>query len=203
MKNKRGFPLMALGLLLIVAALSLAGYNVWDEKRADEAVIVALDELEPRILEAAPMPEGMIPDYLLNPRMDMPTMEIDGWDYIGYLEIPSLGLDLPVMSEWSYPQLKLSPCRYTGSVYLNNMVIAAHNYERHFGGLKNLEIGAEVRFTDVDGNVFTYRVGALEQLNPDQALEMRNSDWDLTLFTCTLGGQFRVTVRCERAEAVL
>lgn len=80
------------------------------------------------------------------------------------------------------------------------MVIAAHNYQRHFGGLKNLVIGDEVRFTDGDGNVFAFHVSALEQLNPTQVDEMTESEWDMTLFTCTLGGQQRTTVRCTRVS---
>ena len=29
---------------------------------------------------------------------------------------------------------------------------------------------------------------------------MEAGDWDLTLFTCTIGGQTRVTIRLERVE---
>lgn len=72
--------------------------------------------------------EEEISDYILNPEMDMPTQEIDGQDYIGTLVIESLGLSLPIISEWSYPRLRIAPCRYAGSAYLDNMVIAAHNY---------------------------------------------------------------------------
>ena len=106
------------------------------------------------------------------------------------------------MDSWSYPQLKLSPCRYSGSAYLDNMAIAAHNYKRHFGGLRDLDLGEEVRFTDVDGNLFVYQTAALEQLEPTQTKAVQDSEWDLTLFTCTLGGQFRVALRCERVEEV-
>ena len=31
----------------------------------------------------------------------MTEVELDGWNYIGYLSIPSVGLQLPVMSEGS------------------------------------------------------------------------------------------------------
>ena len=58
----------------------------------------------------------------------------------------------------------------------------------------------EQTFTDGDGNVFTYQVAALEQLLPTQVKEMSAGGWDLTLFTCTIGGQQRVTVRCTLAE---
>lgn len=202
MRIKKGVPLMVLGLLLLVAALCLTGYNIWDGYRAATAVEEAVRELEARIVPVAEqdLPEEMIPDYVVSPRIEMPTMEIDGKEYIGYLSVPVLSLNLPVMSEWSYPNLKISPCRYVGSVYLDNMVLCAHNYERHFGNLKTLSPGELITFTDVDGNIFYYSVLSLEQLQPTAVPEMVEGDWDLTLFTCTVGGQFRWTLRCERLE---
>ena len=42
-------------------------------------------------------------------------VEIDGNEYVGEISIPAIGIDLPVMSEWSYPRLKIAPCRQFGS----------------------------------------------------------------------------------------
>ena len=39
------------------------------------------------------------------------------------------------MSDWSYPQLRVALCRYTGSVYDDSLIIMAHNYDWHFGGI--------------------------------------------------------------------
>lgn len=50
---------------------------------------------------------------------------------------------------------------------------------------------------DIDGNVFSYEVVSLETLSTYDVENMTDGDWDLTLFTCTVGGQFRVTVRCS------
>ena len=144
--------------------------------------------------------ESEIPDYILNPDMEMPTMDIDGNRYIGTLDIPALNLSLPVMSEWSYPKLKIAPCRYVGTAYQGNFVIAAHNYRTHFGSLGNLSAGDRVTFTDVDGNIFSYDVVEVQILNPAAIEEMVSDDWDLSLFTCTLGGKTRLTVRCDKIE---
>ncbi len=140
------------------------------------------------------------PDYIIDPTRDMPTKKVDGEKYVGVLEIPALSLKLPVMDEWSYKRLRKSPCRYTGSAYLDNMVILAHNYSSHFGRINTLSQGDSVTFTDVDGNVFKYRVLDVETLGSKAVGDMLSGDWDLTLFTCTLGGEYRVTVRCERVE---
>lgn len=137
------------------------------------------------------------PPFVQYPEMEMPTREIDGQTYIGMVEVPALELSLPVISEWTYPRLKKAPCRYVGSVYSKDMVICGHNYDRHFGRLKELAVGDEVRFTDMDGNVFFYSVCGTEQLGKYAVEDMLAGEWDLTLFTCTKGGRMRVTVRCK------
>ena len=189
------------GLLLIAAALFLTCFNLWDERRATNSAGEALRELEavrPEEAEATEPGEAEIPAYLLDPGREMPAVEVDGGRYIGVLEVPSLGLELPVMETWSYPNLRVAPCRYSGSAYQDDMIVAAHNYKTHFGQLKELRPGDEVRFTDTEGNVFRYAVAELETLGKYDVEEMTSGDWDLTLFTCTYGGQSRVTVRCLR-----
>ena len=198
MKNK-GYLWIILGVLLLVTALLLAGYNIQDEKEAEENSEKILMELVPRVESATKNIED-IPDYQTFFDMEMPVAEIEGNEYIGVLEIVSKELELPVMSEWSYPKLKIAPCRYSGSVYKNDMIICAHNYGSHFGGLKSMVQGEQIKFTDVDGNVFLYEVAEIEILDPYATVEITEGDWDLTLFTCTYGGRDRVTVRCILIE---
>lgn len=203
MKNKRGTGLILIGTVFVFAAASLSAYNIIEENNAktfsENAVSVLEQQIvikeETGIFENAA--ETEIPDYILNPEMDMPETEIDGTKYIGTLEIPKIALDLPVISEWSYPNLKIAPCRYFGSAYLDNMVIAAHNYKSHFREIENLSAGDEVVFTDIDGNRFFYSVAAAEVLPPG-AVEEMTSGWDLTLFTCNSTGTFRVAIRCDK-----
>ena len=194
--------MLGAGLLLIAAALALAAYNVIDAQRAARSAAQALEALSQTTAVSTAEPEQAsaddAPAYLADPEMPMPTVSFDGNDYIGRVDIPSLGLSLPVISEWSYPRLKIAPCRYTGSAYLDNLIIAAHNYSSHFGNLNRLNTGDTVTFTDVDGNQFTYAVSLIEDLPGTAIEEMQAGEWDLTLFTCTLGGRSRITVRCER-----
>ena len=196
---KRGGVRILLGTMLILSALVLTVYNVGTEYRAGILAEETLTELADAAFPFAGE-EFAYPDYLLNPSMEMPVKRIGKYDYIGVLDLPGLGLSLPVISEWSYAGLKKAPCRYAGSAYLDNMVICAHNYRTHFGGIKNLSAGDSVVFTDIDGNVFTYRVMDIEILRPYDSEKMVSGDWDLTLFTCTVGGARRVTVRCEKTK---
>lgn len=196
MKKKRS-AWVIIGLLLIVAALCLTCYNICEQARAEKVSQCAVEGLNGAIKKNT---GKEIPNYILNPDAEMPVKSIDGIDYIGILKIPSLGLELPVAGDWSYPLLRSTPCRYVGSAYKNNMVIAAHNYNSHFGRIKAMREGDAVVFTDVDGNIFEYKVAEIEILQPTEVEKMKNGDCDLTLFTCTLGGRTRVTVRCVSAD---
>ena len=77
-----------------------------------------------------------------------------------------------------------------------------HNYDKHFGPLRWARTGAEVIFTSVTGESYKYVISNVEIVEPtdiDYMVES-NGHWDLTLFTCTTGGNARCAVRCEKTE---
>lgn len=211
-KNRIGNILKGAGLILVTAAVLLLVYNLWDGHRARESEEAILAEYLQENKKASESPDASdkedeqnIPDYLLNPDMDMPEYTLKSLGdvaCIGILEIPALDLELPVISSLSYSSLRLAPCRYSGSAYKGDLVIAAHNYQSHFGGLRTLPEGSEVFFTDAVGNRFSYYVAVTEALTPWSVDDMTSGEWPLTLFTCTLDSQNRVTVRCEYSEAM-
>ena len=211
-KNRIGNILKGAGLIMVTAAVLLLVYNLWDGHRARESEEAILAEYLQENKKASESPDASdkedeqnIPDYILNPDMDMPEYTLKSLGdvaCIGILEIPALNLELPVISSWSYSSLRLAPCRYSGSAYKGNLVIAAHNYQSHFGGLRTLPEGSEVFFTDAVGNRFSYYVAVTEALTPWSVDDMTSGEWPLTLFTCTLDSQNRVTVRCEYSEAM-
>ena len=193
MRRKAGLCCMILGVLMLLSAAGFVVYNHVEAENAGDASEKALTEVLQAIEEHAETPEA--PE--LTP-LAMPVQEIDGYAYIGYLSIPALDLTLPVMDDWDYAKMKLSPCRYYGSLETDDLVIAGHNYDRHFGRLSQLQIGDTVEFTNMEGTVYTYAVGDLETLPPTATEEMIDSMWELSLYTCTPGGGDRATVRCER-----
>ena len=125
---------------------------------------------------------------------------LDGEAYIGVLTIPELNLDLPVAMSWSYPQLRQTPCRYSGSINNNSLVIAAHSYRSHFGDIDRLSIGEPVILTDVEGYEHIYEVVKVEIVEPTSVDAVVNSEYDLTMFTCTRDSKSRILVRCMRTE---
>lgn len=190
-----------IGKLCFVFALLLYVFNIYDSFMQDQSQKQILEQYIQENNHQQDTSLVQIPDYQLNPEMDMPEVQLPGLEEagcIGILEIPSINLRLPVLSTWSYALLKKAPCRYTGSVYLDNMVIAAHNSKAHFKKLSNLQEGDVITFTDAVGNVFTYSVAGIEILQPEEVDDMTSGQWPLTLFTCTYGGASRVTVRCRK-----
>lgn len=200
-KRRMGTVCMILGTVLVLAALSLFFRNRQEDERAGESVEHLLPLVKEYIEGSAEVKEAAAvrparPDS--DPSV-MTEIELDGNYYIGYLSIPALGLELPVMAQWDYERLRIAPCRYTGSVKTDDLVIAAHNYSRHFGGISQFSGGEDVYFTDLDGMRYCYQVVKVETLEPAAVEEMSAGKYDLTLFTCTYGGASRVTVRCERS----
>ena len=211
MKRNRGMFCIYTGLLLIAAALALIGYNQWEDAQAERAVSSVMQQLkvpehapeQPSISApvSTPPSEQEIPDYILNPNMEMPVQEIDGYDYIGIVEVPSCEIELPVISQWSYPALRRAPCRFEGSAYTDDLILAAHTYNAHFRRLRELHGGEEVIITDITGNRFCYEVIGMETIDETDLESLEAGVWDLTLFTCTAGGTARILIRCLRADS--
>lgn len=204
MRHKFGTFLVVAGALLFLAGALLFACNEHEARMADRAVVDLLPELiaaieEPPATEE-PAEESVAPVLPEPGFIQMTEVEIDGYNYVGYVSIPALELMLPVMADWDYTRLKIAPCRYTGTTFGDDLVILAHNYKRHFGCISELKAGEAVTFTDMDGLVTHYEVVALDVLSATAVEEMVAGEYDLTLFTCTYGGKSRVTLRCDRAD---
>lgn len=210
MKLKKGTLWMCLGLLLMAAALGLSVFNFLENGSAKTSSLEAVNQLDSLRPESPPTSAVLVPDapsiavadYILFPEMEMPVKTVGIYGYIGTLELPTLELTLPIIDQWSGQAFQVAPCRFSGSAYLDNLIIAAHNYPSHFGKLKDLKEGDPVTFTDMDGNVFQYEVAYQEIVGPDDVEAMEGSGCALTLFTCTVGGKDRVTVRCDRVDVI-
>lgn len=188
MKHPLGTICTAGGVVLMTGALFIMLTNTYKSHEAAQACqtvfqVIAAEDLPGR--ETVPV--------------SIDGIEETTPDYAGILEIPALGLTLPVKNDWSYEALKETPCRYFGSPE-GVFVIAAHNYSSHFGKLQRLAHGDEVIFTDWQGNAFLYRVDCRETLAASDTERMCSDKWDLTLFTCTYGGRRRIAIRCQRIE---
>lgn len=204
----RGLVWMLLGLALLLAAGILTVYNSLEARQAQQASVLVLPELEGMISvredDAGELPPAVTIPLEVNPLPvgEMPEKIVNNLPFIGVLSVPALELELPVISQWSYPRLKTAPCRFEGSAYTGDLILCGHNYPTHFGRLSSLHQGDEATLTDMDGNIFRYRLAETEILDPTAMEDMLAGDWELTLFTCTLGGKTRVTLRFTLNEFI-
>lgn len=108
MPKKAGIAIMAAGAVLIISALLLFVHNRQEDAQAGRRPRACsrasrrssrrrLSGSRRRVPGVSPSPAPVDPT--------MPTVTIDGYDYIGYVEVPVLGLKLPVMAEWDYDRL--------------------------------------------------------------------------------------------------
>ena len=206
--RKAGTLFIILGTVLLLAALALFLFNQQESNTAGNAAVEVMPQLVEQIQtntaqeqERNPIQDLdlLVPVELLTEEdTQMTEVQILGNGYIGFLSIPSLGLELPILGTWSYPKLQIAPCRYTGSLRGEDLVLMAHNYNSHFGRISKLNVGDTVFFTDMDGQIVEYQVMGKDILPPDAVEEMIAGTFDLTLFTCTYGGGSRITVYCDQ-----
>jgi len=177
--------LIFLGILFMAASGYLQLYNRAENRIASHRSAEVLSDIKTNI-------ENIPPESAVS------AVSTDSVPYIGYLSIPALELELPVMDDWSYEQLKLTPCRFSGSLWEDNLVVMAHNYEDHFGKLSTLIPGEDIYFVDSQGISVPFQIEAVDILPPTAIEEVTENDYDLTLFTCTYGGKNRIVVFCSK-----
>jgi len=196
--NNIGKYFILVGILLIVVSGCIFIRNNYEEydagKKSAEVVNVIKNSLFNDRLE-------VVQGNILNNDEVEEMAFIDSYGYLGIIMIPSLNLELPVMSEYDDDRLKIAPVRYYGSVYTNDLIICAHSYKTHFGNLGKLHQEDIIIFTDIKGKSYVYNVLEIEILEKDDIIEMIDNEFDLTLYTCTSDGNSRITVRCNRVDS--
>ena len=178
--------LVAAGALLLLAGALLAGQNLLTERRAARRTADLLAAVETRI--AAPA--------------DLPAPEVTGdpwagYEVIGVVGLPDLGLSLPVLADYTQDLLAVAPCRYTDDLALEpgQLVVAGHNYRTHFGRLGELAPGSRITWQNLDGVTYTYTVTEVTEIDAGDREALEQGDWDLTLFTCDVTRTRRILVR--------
>lgn len=194
-RQKRGLALMLLGLALVLGA----GLMHWSEQKQDQIAGQNAQLLLRKIKHDRIEFVGIVPPEPPSEEAEageQPVQSYLGYDLVGTVLVPELGLELPVLADWSEELLNVAPCRYSGSVAGGDMILMGHNYKSLFYPLLKATEGMTVMFTDVNGRTTVYRVAELDTIRGSEE-ELLASAYPLTLFTCTPGGQNRFVLRCE------
>lgn len=226
-KTEDGAPkiLIVSGMVLLLLAGIVTGYSFIDDALAGWRAKTVLEQMRaevPAPSSSAPAPSGPAapdefspssfantepaaspaltedigspePSATLKPVAPQPQYEA-----IGVLTLPTLALELPVLSEYSDNLLKVSVCRYDGIVSdkPERLMIAGHNYKSHFGKLNRLTAGDEVRFQTREGRTYSYSVIEVADISMYDRDALEQGEWDITLFTCDSDRTRRILVRC-------
>ncbi|MBQ2916630.1 MAG: sortase [Clostridia bacterium] len=126
------------------------------------------------------------------------------YNYIGVINIPSLGIKYPILSSTSKELLKVSVTKYWGPNphEVGNLVIAGHNYRntKFFSKLLKIENGAKIEITDLKGKTLEYTVYDTYKVDPnnnDCTSQLTNGHTEITLITCTNDNKERFVVKAR------
>ncbi len=189
-KKRKGYLFIIMGVLLLAAAAVLYVFNKKQDALAGQNAQILYEGFTNEVR------------FVYSPEEDSEEYHIDlgGYLVLGSIEVREAGIELPVLDNWSYDLLKAAPCRYSGAVSTDDLIIMGHNYESHFKPLERVPLGAEVVFTDAGGRKHLYTVSKVETLDKKDVAELESGEWPLSLFTCNYSGQGRIVVRCEIVE---
>ena len=161
-----------IGLLVAAAVVMIAWqWRISAAQKRAETYVQTLYTLLPE-------PQSAVPEA----RRDntMPTLSVDGKDFVGILEMPRYGSALPVGAAWG--KLSQYPCRFHGSVYDGSLQIGATTQAGQYDFYREISVGDTVYFTDMEGNRYTFFVTDLRYEKHADQVALQREDATLTLF---------------------
>ena len=128
----------------------------------------------------------------------MPSLSVDGTDFVGILEMPLHGSVLPVCAEWG--NLSQYPCKFAGNVYDRSIQIGGTSQKGQFEFYREISVGESLFYTDMEGNRYTYSVTDIcyEKHADQQALAQKEAA--LTLFIKNVYGFEYIVIFCDAAK---
>ena len=216
-KKARGWLCIVLGVIMLGTAACIYMIQEQQDKLAGQNSALLLEKLREEIMygygmsvqpTVAPEPEPeqlpvVEPEAAEEPVEEavMPVMELYGYTLMGILSAPSVEVELPILEKWNYELLQVAPCRYSGSVQNDDLILLGHNFKSHFDSLKNIAVDDPVEFLAADGELYKYTVAEIELLHKYDLDKLERDEYALTFFTCTRGGEHRLVIRCVPSEA--
>ena len=126
------------------------------------------------------------------------------YNTVGTVDIPTLDVSYPILSETTDDLLKVSVCKFWGSNpnEVGNLCIAGHNYRnnRFFSKVPNLKTGDIIEITDLNNKKFKYSIYDNYTVDPRDVSctsQLTNGKKIVTLITCTNDSKQRVVVKAK------
>lgn len=210
-----------LGILLIVAGISLIGVTIWmkyDTYRQQQAVLDSFRNLQ------FDVPEGENKDMEALKEEDTKEnsnkaekvevekdkkpekAQLEEGKGIGILNIPKINLEIGIIEGVSYEDIKYVVGHFPGSPMpgeKGNFSIAGHRisyFGQAFKDIDKLEKGDKVKVT-YNGKEYTYEVTDMYEVTPNETEALNQTkDATITIVTCTTDAKNRVIVKGKLVE---
>lgn len=181
--QKIGVLLVAVSCLLFLGTELLASWN----RKTTENIAQQIRASLPQTTEGNPE------NYT---DMDMPVLQLEQGDFCGLLQVPAFGISLPIGSSWKYNAVSQYPNRFWGSTYDNSLIIGGSGRKNQFAFCGNLDLGDEIRVTDMTGAQFSYEVAAIDRSSHANMDVFQQKESHLVLFARDNVTLDYIIVRC-------
>lgn len=191
MTNKISRVFLVVGIVLIAFALVLlliTRIAIPNNKEKAEDITEKLFNLMPEIKNGFPDGKG---DTV------MPSVELDGVDFCGVLEISAFDVCLPIANKWISNNVSKYPHRLNGSVYDNSLIVGGSDNDGQFDFMKSISIGDFVFFTDTVGVRYSYIVADIVITDDVSFDSLSGGEWDMTFFARNSYGFDYTVVKCK------
>lgn len=188
-----------LGILLVVVGISLISYPFYQEWKQNKE----LRALE----EALSLISGADGDVDLSAIEDL-SLSKDEIESVMELEIPYIDLNQYILEETTDENLNLAltQIKKDQTPGVGNFTIAGHRgYRdgRHFSNLSKVPVGEKV-YLHAEDETYVYELKSsevIEATDVDVLNDVKGKD-EITLITCTVSGENRVSVKGDLIEVI-
>ena len=233
-RKKRFYKIQfIISILVVIILISYYVYSDVDKRKSEAESQEILNNIFSDFSEDGSLPEEEILVVALNENTE-PIEEVTDTDAINdnrqvldkfntiyktskgtqyrvdsILNIPSLEIRYPVISECTTELLKISLNKFwgRGPNEIGNYCIVGHNYDGKdifFGKLHKLQNGDIVELQDKTGRTLKYEVYnkfIVVPADTDCTSQQTNGKREMTLITCSDGGKTRLIVKCREIES--
>lgn len=120
--------------------------------------------------------------------------EYKGYKVVGIIEIQKIDIKYPILNKTNDDAMQYAITKFSGGEInsIGNFVMAGHNYldGSMFGKVKQLELGDEIKLTDLYNNTVTYEIFDIYSTDPNDTKiinSVKENTKEITLITCTNG----------------
>lgn len=185
-------------ILLVLSAIIVLGviiYRYSQYQANSDAAVEVVAQIEKEFEEVSETDQKVETEY-------------KGYEVVGIIEIPKINIKYPILNKTNDDAMQYSITKFSGGEVnsVGNFVVAGHNYldGSMFGKVKQLEIGDEIKLTDLYNNTVTYEIFDIYSVDPNDTSILESVDKnsrEVTLITCTKGHVERLITKAREVKS--